>query len=116
MEQKPSKMSRIAIMLITIVALLVPFCFYYVFYVSSQRAYFVNRCHRSLLSMSKQVTSRIEGLRALVANPTCSNAEQGIADTAANLAQPDSQPSDPCARCSFANYFAKSELFNKIEF
>lgn len=102
-------------MLITIVALLVPFCFYYIFYVSSQRAFFLNRCHRSLLSVAKQVSSRIDGLRGMVAHPTrnCSNEEQRIAESSGN---PGGETSDPCSRCSFASYFEKPNPFGKLEF
>jgi hypothetical protein len=46
--------------------LTVPFVLYFVFYVTSQRDYFVDRSHRSLAGMSRQVVSRVEGLRSIV--------------------------------------------------
>ncbi len=66
MERKSSKMSRLALIGITLLILVVPFGLYYSFYVSSQRAFFTKRSHRILSSIGSQVVSRVDGLQKVV--------------------------------------------------
>lgn len=68
MEKKTSKPNRVVVMGITLIVLLIPFCLYYVFYVSSQQAYFIDRSHRSLAGIGSQIVSRVDGLRSVVQN------------------------------------------------
>src|SRR3989442_3044612 len=88
MEKKTAKLSRIVVMGITLIILLVPFCLYYVFYVSSQQAYFIDRSHRTLAGIGSQIVSRVDGLRSVVQNAakkgcqTQGNDEQVLGDLA----------------------------------
>lgn len=53
---------------ITLVVMLVPFGLYLLLYVSSKEAYFVNRSHRSLARIGRQISSRIESLQEVILN------------------------------------------------
>src|SRR5712691_4309138 len=64
-----SKLSRVVILGITLVILVVPFCLYYFVYVSSQQAYFIDRSHRSLAGIGRQIVKRVDGLVSVVLSP-----------------------------------------------
>ncbi|MEK6408395.1 MAG: hypothetical protein AABN34_15820, partial [Acidobacteriota bacterium] len=68
MEKKKSKLSRVLVLGITLIVLLIPFGLYYVFWVSTQQAYLLDRSHRSLAGIGSQIVSRIEGLHKVVEN------------------------------------------------
>ncbi|HXI88703.1 MAG TPA: cache domain-containing protein [Blastocatellia bacterium] len=64
-----SKLSRVVILGITLVILVIPFCLYYFVYVSSQQAYFIDRSHRSLAGIGRQIVKRVDGLVSVVLSP-----------------------------------------------
>jgi flagellar basal body-associated protein FliL len=66
MPRIASKLSRVVILGITLVILVIPFCLYYFVYVSSQQAYFIDRSHRSLAGIGRQIVKRVDGLVSVV--------------------------------------------------
>ena len=66
MKKKANRLSRLVLMVITLIILLIPFALYYVFYVTSQQSYFIERSRRALASIGAQVVSRIDGLQTVV--------------------------------------------------
>lgn len=84
-EKKPSKFPRAAIVGVTLIVLLVPLALYYVFYVSSQQAYFIDRSHRSLDGIGSQVAARIDGLREVVESAATRLCQPGSEENSENL-------------------------------
>ena len=68
MKNKANKLSRVVLMVVTLIILLVPFALYYFFYVTSHQTYFIDRSRRALGSMGGQIASRIDGVRNVVQN------------------------------------------------
>lgn len=65
-SNKPTALRRAAVVGITLIVLLIPCALYYLFYVQSQQAYFIDQSHRALDGIGKQVAARIDGLRDVV--------------------------------------------------
>ena len=76
MAKKRNRLSRLVLMVITIIILLIPLALYYVLYVSSQKAYFIDRSRRALASIGGQVVSRIDGLKNVVQNASRKDCEK----------------------------------------
>ena len=68
MDKKTSKLNRAVVLGVTLLVLVVPFCLYYVVYVSSQRTYFTQKSHRALEGVGSQIISRIDNIRKVVEN------------------------------------------------
>jgi hypothetical protein len=72
MERDYFKLRRYHILAVTLLALLIPFCGAYLYYVTSQKTYFTNQNFRLLAVMSNQIKSKIENLSSSlwhVSNP-----------------------------------------------
>lgn len=59
---------QLQILIITIIVLLIPFCAYYIFYISSQTKYFTTRNFRLLAGISEQISLTITNLNNALCN------------------------------------------------
>src|SRR6185503_11181092 len=84
-EKKRTRFPRAAIVGVTLIVLLVPLALYYVFYVSSQQSYFIDRSHRSLDGIGSQVAARIDGLREVVESAATRHCQPGSEENSENL-------------------------------
>ncbi|HWN98014.1 MAG TPA: cache domain-containing protein [Blastocatellia bacterium] len=57
-----ARLKRFSILGLTMIIVVIPFCLYYLFYVSSQEDYFSNRNFRVLAAIGEHINSKIDGL------------------------------------------------------
>lgn len=76
-DRRKSRLSRLAVLGITLLVLVVPVALYYFVYVSSQQSYFTNRSHRSLSGIGQQIVERVEGLSSVVESAGLRRCENG---------------------------------------
>ncbi len=68
MGSKFSKLTQLHVVAVTLLILLISFGVYYIFYVSSQKAYFTNRNFRLLAVIGNQIKLKVENLGANLKN------------------------------------------------
>ncbi|HXU09412.1 MAG TPA: hypothetical protein VN743_10490, partial [Blastocatellia bacterium] len=83
--RKPTALRRAAVVGITLIVLLIPFALYYLLYVQSQQAYFIDQSHRALDGIGNQVAARIDGLRDVVEKAATKQCQTGSEEDAEDL-------------------------------